>query len=91
LAFDRAFWLAEARDAWVGSGLQDPTGASGRFLGHQVESRVRFKATSRVGLELGYAHLFKGSFLDRVPQSPGTPDSDYLYAAVELRARLLER
>jgi hypothetical protein len=91
MAFYRAFWLAEARDAWAGSGLQDPSGASGRFLGHQVESRVRFKATSLVGVELGYAHLFKGSFLDRIPGSPGTADSDYFYAALELRTRLLER
>ncbi len=91
MASYRAFWLAEARDAWVGSGLQDPTGGSGRFLGHHVESRVRFKATPLLLIELGYAHLFKGSYLDRVPGSPRTPDSDFFYAALELRTRLLER
>jgi hypothetical protein len=87
----RAFWLAQARDDWFGSGLQDPTGASGSFLGNHFEARARLRPAKFLMIELGYAHFFKGSYLDRVPESPRTPDSDFFYAAVEIRAPLLPR
>jgi hypothetical protein len=91
LASYRAFWLAQARDVWFGSGLQDPTGASGSFLGNHFETRARWRPLKFLMIELGYAHLFKGSYLDRVPESPRTPDSDFFYAAIEIRAPLLPR
>jgi len=84
----RAFWLAQARDAWSGSGLQDATGGAGAFLGTHVEATARLRLRI-VAVELGYAHFFKGSYLDRVPGSPGTRDSDYFYAELDLRAPLL--
>jgi hypothetical protein len=87
----RVLWLAESRDAWTGSGLRDPTGESGTFLGSHVEVRWRGRPTEALLVEAGYAHFFKGSFLDRVPQSPGTPDSDFVYLALDLRATLLTR
>ena len=85
----RGFWLAQARDVWFGSGLQDPTGNSGSFLGTHFETRARLRPLKFLMIELGYAHFFKGSYLDRVPDSPRTPDSDFFYAAVEIRAPLL--
>ena len=74
----RALWLAEARDAWAGSGLQDATGGSGSSLGQHLEARVRWRPRRWLVVEANWAHFFKGSYLDRVPGSPGTPDTDYL-------------
>lgn len=90
-AFYRAVWLAEARDVWLGSGLHDPSGNSGSFLGNHIESRAHWKPHRYVDVELGYAHFFKGSYLDRVPGSPLNSDSDYFYTEVEIRAPLLPR
>jgi hypothetical protein len=78
LVAHRALWLAEARDAWVGSGLDDPTGEAGRFLGHHLEARVRWRVRRWLLVEGNWAHFFKGSYLERVPGSPRTPDSDYV-------------
>jgi hypothetical protein len=39
--------------------------------------------------EFGYSRLFKGSYLSRVPGSPEAADSNYLYVATEIRARVL--
>ncbi|HEX9731744.1 MAG TPA: hypothetical protein VGG06_07115 [Thermoanaerobaculia bacterium] len=45
--------------------MQDPAGASGSFIGHQVEARFRVNLRpGNVGLELGGAHLFPGEILD---------------------------
>ena len=87
----RALWLAQARDAWVGSGLQDPTGSSGRFLGHHLEARLRWRLRRFVFVEAVWGHLFKGSYLERVPGSPRTPDSDYVTVGVELGGTLLAK
>jgi hypothetical protein len=91
LVSHRAFWLAEAKDVWFGSGLQDPTGASGSYLGQNLETRLRWKPCQYAMVEVGYAHFFKGSYLDRVPGSPRTPDSDYFYAEIDIRARWFAR
>ncbi len=82
----RAFWLAEKRDAWTGAKLQDPTGRSGRFLGHQVEIRARWRAIpQRLLLEAGWAHLFKGKFARNAPSAPrNRGDADYFYTQTSL-------
>jgi len=83
----RAFWLAEKRDAWTGTKLQDPTGRSGRFLGHQIEIRARWHAIpQRLLLEAGWAHLFKGKFARNAPGAPRNQgDADYFYTQTTLR------
>jgi hypothetical protein len=74
------YWeLAQARDAFVGNGLQDATGAAGRHLGVDVELRVQWRPTPWLLVDAGYDHWFKGSYLDRVPNVSSTSDSDYLY------------
>ena len=78
----RVLWLAEARDAWVGSGLWDASGESGRFLGHHLEARVRWRPKKWLALEANWAHFFKGSYLRQVPTSPNTPDSDYFTVGI---------
>ena len=87
----RALWLSQARDAWVGSGLQDPTGASGRFLGHHLETRLRWRPRRFLVVEAAWGHFFKGSYLERVPGSPNTPDSDYITIGVGFGGTLLAK
>jgi hypothetical protein len=76
----RAFWLAQKRDVWFGSGLSDPTGQSGSFLGDQIELRIRWRPLpGNVLLDTGYAHLFRGEFMKSAPDAVATRDSDYFY------------
>ena len=77
----RLFWLASATDAWTTTGLRDPAGASGRFVGQQVEARVRWHLLPRnVDLELGAAHFIRGGFA-RSAGGTGAP-STYVYTSV---------
>lgn len=80
----RAVWLASDRDAWGSTGVWDPSGQSGSFVGSQIEFRVRWEAL-RGGLELeaGYAHLFAGEFIDTAPNASGG-DTNYVYTQVSL-------
>jgi hypothetical protein len=81
----RAFWLASARDAWVTTGVRDPSGDSGKFVGSQLEFRLRWQPFPKnVTLEAGYAHLFSGRFIREAPNSPLKGDSDYVYSQVTL-------
>jgi len=89
MAAYRAFWLAQPRDHWEGSGLRDPSGASGSFLGNHLETRLRWTALRWTTFELGWARLFKGSYLDRVPGSPRTGDSSLFYFSVDVTLMVL--
>ena len=81
----RAYWLASARDAWTTSGLADPTGGSGRFLGQQIEGRLWYDAVpGSLRVEGGVAHLFLGSFPERAPNGNGNGDPTYVYAQATL-------
>jgi hypothetical protein len=76
------YWeLAQARDAFVGTGLQDTTGAAGRHLGTDIELRVQWRPAPWLALDAGYDHWFKGSYLDRVSGASSTSDSDYVFVA----------
>ncbi|MGB0909546.1 MAG: alginate export family protein [Nitrospirales bacterium] len=79
----RTFWLANGRGNFVGSGLRDPSGQAGTFLGNLFDTSINWAPQTgylrRLTFELGYARFFKGSYFDRVPQSPGTTDVDYVY------------
>lgn len=84
----RAWYLAQSKDAWVGSGLQDPTGQAGNFLGHDVELRMDWHWNTFMLFRIGYDHFFKGTYVQTLAQVPGNPsakDSDYFYAQTELR------
>ncbi len=77
----RYFWLAERSDAWTTSGVVDPRGKSGRYLGTQFETRVRWEVLpGNLRFEAGYAHLFDGEFLRNAPNSNGPGDLNYFYA-----------
>ncbi|GKS59366.1 alginate export family protein [Nitrospira sp.] len=87
----RAWYLAQAKDAWVGSGLQDPTGASGNFLGQDLELRVSWQWITDprlIEIEVGYDYFFKGSYVQRQAEIPGNPsaqNSEFFYIQTEMR------
>ena len=84
----RAWWLAQSRDAWVGSGLKDATGGSGNFLGQDIELKARWKLSPNFKISAGYDHFFKGSYIESLAKVPGNPsaaDTDYFYIQTEVK------
>lgn len=81
----RAIWLDSKTDSQSRTGLQDVTGDSGRFAGHQVDARWRLNFTEQFRLELGATHLVKGEFLEDAPGAPGTGNSTYVYSQASYR------
>lgn len=79
----RWFWLASARDQWAGTSLKDASGNSGSYLGSQVELRLTYNAHKYFKPEVGYTRLFKGSYAERVPGSPGSEDANYFYVQAD--------
>lgn len=79
----RTFWLADGRDLFVDTGLQDPTGRAGTFVGHLFDTSVHWAPQAdyfrHTTFEWGFSRFFKRSYFDRVPQSPGTADVNYVY------------
>jgi hypothetical protein len=76
----RAVFLASSRDFWIPTGVRDPTGASGRSVGQQVEARLRYAVLpGNLRLEAGGAFLFEGSFLRSAPNASGEGDTTYFY------------
>ncbi len=80
----RAWWLANDEGPWVGTGLQDPTGRSGRFLGQTVELRARWGLIENVYMQAGYVHFAYGSYPRQVPGGPTQDHADYAYVQAEL-------
>ncbi len=78
---DRAWYLASDQDAWTTSGLVDPAGDSGDYVGNMVEASLRWEATSNLSVEAGVAHLFAGEFVDDAPNA--TTQGDVTYGYVE--------
>ena len=76
----RAFWLASSRDFWAGaSGLRDPGGASGSFLGQLIYWTGAWQATPNLFLEGGIAYRIDGDFQKTAPGSPRRGHSLYTY------------
>ncbi|MGB5056153.1 MAG: alginate export family protein [Nitrospirales bacterium] len=84
----RAWYLAQSRDAWVNSGLQDPSGAAGNVLGQDVEVGVRWNPSPNLSIDAGYDHFFKGSYIKNQTNVPGNPpaqNTNYFYLQTEVR------
>jgi len=92
----RFWYLAQAKDAFVGSNqpgfkpLQDATGNSGNYLGHDLELTGIWQISTNLTLEAVYDHWSKGSYFDRLPASAGLPpggnkDTDYFYFSMHVR------
>jgi hypothetical protein len=95
LTVKQRFWyLAEATAVFSGNALQDRTGRSGNYLGHDVQLRAQWAPLwamrQNMDFDFGYVHWFKGSYFDSptiIAQMPagGNNDSDYFYASVRIR------
>ena len=86
----RFWYLAQARGPYVAGLVQDPTGGSGNYLGHDIQLRVQWAVSTNMDFDVGYDHWFKGSYLDSpaiLAQMPagGNKDTDYFYASIKVR------
>lgn len=78
-----AYWLASDQDRWNAVKLQDPTGRSGDFMGHEFDIRARWTVNTQLEGTLGYAHFEPGDF----PSNLGRSDaSDFVYVEIRLNA-----
>ncbi|WNO53155.1 alginate export family protein [Stakelama saccharophila] len=79
----RLLWLASATDSFAHSGVRDPSGASGRHAGTQIDAGIRYwLIPDRLSLDGGAALLAKGRFLKEAPAAPGTGDTHYAYISL---------
>ncbi|MEX2469658.1 MAG: alginate export family protein, partial [Pseudohongiellaceae bacterium] len=77
MAAYRHFWLAEAKDSWGRTGLQDPTGNSGTYLGQHLQLRLRWDAVpGNVRVEAGAIFLAAENLSEK--------NTEYAYAGVTL-------
>ena len=67
----RVVWLASARDALVSTGVRDPAGRSGAFVGQELDIRVRWALLPAAELDVQFGRLFAGGFLKRTGQRAG--------------------
>ena len=74
----RPLWLASRFDAFSATGVRDATGRSGRFAGHQLDSRIRYRVTRSLTLEADATLLAKGRFLRDAPTAPPDRWTRYL-------------
>lgn len=81
----RSYWLASDADGWRGaSGLRDTSGNSGKFLGHLLFLRGKWKAHNNVKFEAGLACRIDGEFQENVSNSPRQGNSIYSYYSMTL-------
>lgn len=81
---NRLHYLASDKDAWTTSGLVDPTGDSGDYVGDLLEARVRWDPHANLRVEVGAAHLFAGDFVDDAPNATTQGDTTYGYLSTTL-------
>ena len=78
--------LASASDSWVIAKLRDPTGRSGSFIGHAIDTRWRFRpALGGLDFEAGISALLFGHFARTVPAGPVGKRSVFSYMQVSYR------
>lgn len=78
----RAVWLASERDAWVRGSRVDASGASGRYVGQELDLRAAWQATEHLEIEAVYSCFFPGEFVSATGDSPET---HFGYLAATLR------
>jgi hypothetical protein len=81
-----AFWLSGRKDGWFNAALaqlrRDPTGSSGRFVGHEVDVTFKYAIVPAIAVVwIGYSHFFPGEFVRDTGESP---HRDFAYASMEL-------
>ena len=82
LAYKAAF-LASATDAWVAARVRDPSGKSGRFIGHAIDARTRYwLVPDELRAEVGISGLVGGELGNHAPNGSRQGDTLYTYAQV---------
>lgn len=80
-----ASYLASATDAWIIARLRDPTGQSGKFIGHTIDGHARYWIVpGNLQLEVGGAALLFGGFTKNVPNGPSGSRSLYGYTQLTI-------
>ena len=75
--------LASGTDRFVVARLQDPTGASGRFIGHEIDGRLRYRLIpGALTWEIGGSALFFGGFTRNVPGGPSGNRTLFSYSSL---------
>ena len=85
----RFYWLAEARDEFIGASLQDRSGRSGRYLGSELDLRFAWTASSNLLVEGGWVYLIKGAYYSNllregIAGSPNDRNTDYVFISMRL-------
>ncbi|MCI0668709.1 MAG: alginate export family protein [Methylococcaceae bacterium] len=84
-----AFWLESKTAAWNRANLQDRTGQSGSFIGHEFDIRLRHQLTPYVEWEMSYARFTPGDFPKALAKVNGPFTSDpgnFFYFQLTLNA-----
>lgn len=76
----RALWLASNRDTWGITGVRDPSGRSGSFVGSQFDAQIQWQLLpGNLFIEAGYTRLFAGQFIHHAPNAGHRSDINYFY------------
>jgi hypothetical protein len=79
-AIYRTMRLADGADVFASTGVQDPTGQSGRDGGRQLDVRLRHRLEHEsLLLDAGITQLWAGSFLHNAPNATHEGDTTYFY------------
>lgn len=81
-----AFWLAEEADGLFNAGgallRRDPTGASSRDIGQEIDLTIVWKLDAHAQMLFGYSHLWNGGFINNTGLGD---DADFIYVQYELK------
>ena len=78
-----ALWAEDATDSFSTTGIRDASGASGRFAGHQIDTRLRYWLTpQQLRAEFNGTWLIKEGLTRDAPNAP--PYGDTLYGSLAL-------
>ncbi|MFZ4688387.1 MAG: alginate export family protein [Polymorphobacter sp.] len=81
----RALWAESGRDVFSQSGVIDTSGASGRFAGYELDSRLRhWLVPARLRAEIDGVVLLRRGLLRTAPNAPAGAST--LYASASLTA-----
>lgn len=80
LTYSAAF-LASKTDSFVVGRQRDPSGNSGSFIGHEIDSRFTYDIVPKqLTLEMGASALIHGEFTETNPQAPDSGDTYFGYS-----------
>jgi hypothetical protein len=85
----RFWWLAQSKGEFVGSGLQDPTGRAGKYVGSEFDLCLAWTVGPNMVVEGGWLYLIKGSYYcnilkQGVAGAPNDKNTDYVFFSMRL-------